>query len=144
MNKITNLLLCILMSLIIEWPTLTFQFATETVSGKIMNQILTLLLVAGSFNVYGASSKVSRDLDYSSASPVDVIVECKGGVTAPTAQQFVSRGGILRRSLALVNAFAASLPASSVEALANDPNVAFISLRTIQCVASPLTMARKP
>jgi len=93
-----------------------------------------ILLVLGLFlfasgQAFADRSKRSRDLDRAApGSTVRVIVQFKHAPTNRHHQKIRDKGGELRRALGLVKGGAYSLPASALEELSNDPEVAYISL----------------
>src|SRR5215470_8626740 len=74
-------------------------------------------------------AKMSRDLAERKAAlgKVNVIVQFKQAPTAKHHQKVFNRGGSLMRDLALVRSGAYSVPASALAALADDPDVAYVS-----------------
>lgn len=76
-----------------------------------------------------ASAKISRDLQAADPnSDVDVIIQFK---TQPTAAHFNlvhSMGGVDKRAFSKVRGAAFRLPASTIQTLANNPDVAYISV----------------
>jgi serine protease AprX len=77
---------------------------------------------------FAAHPRIAEDLNAADpASTVDVIVQYKTTPTRLHHQHVINRGGRFTRSLAIVNAGAYRIPASALEALANDPEVAHIS-----------------
>ena len=90
-------------------------------------QILTVLFAAA-LTAQAKNPKVSADIPSSSSNSVDVIVQFKHTPNAQHASKITNRGGILKSDLSLVNSLHASVPGNRIEDLANDPEVAHISL----------------
>ena len=77
---------------------------------------------------FAAGSKISRDLaGVSREATVDVIVQFTATPTARHHEKVTRLGGTLKREFSMVKAGHYSIPASKLEDLANDPEVAYIS-----------------
>src|SRR5271166_1379494 len=84
--------------------------------------LLALVTVAAAQN-----PKLSPDLQNPAEGTVNVIVQFTAPPTARHHQKVLSRGGTLKRELALIQAAAYAMPASAVADLASDPEVVHIS-----------------
>ena len=94
--------------------------------GRIFLAVSAVILSASL--AFAGSPKVSKDLEGRNPSErVNVIVQFKQAPTARHHQKVFNRGGKLRQELGLVKSGAYSLPASALDDLANDPDVAYIS-----------------
>lgn len=71
--------------------------------------------------------KISLDLENKTGT-VDVIVQFKQLLSAAMNQKVYLHGGLLRRQLRGVRGGSYCIPASALAQLANDPDVAYISL----------------
>ena len=86
---------------------------------------LTTVAMTG---IAAASPKLAPDLDgHRRGTSVDVIVQFKTSPGAKSHAAIQSRGGTLHATLPLVRAASYSLPFDALEALAADPNVAYVS-----------------
>jgi len=86
---------------------------------------LTTVAMTG---IAAASPKLAPDLDgHRRGASVDVIVQFKTSPGAKSHAAIQSRGGTLHATLPLVRAASYSLPFDALEALAADPNVAYVS-----------------
>src|SRR5882724_11679010 len=78
--------------------------------------------------VYAGHPNVSRDLDdIDRNSTAHVIVQFVHQPTGDQHFKVTSRGGTWKRDLSFVNAGSYSIPASMLDDLASDPEVAFVS-----------------
>ena len=88
---------------------------------------LSILLLAGSL-AYAGHPKLARDLDTADPnSTVNVIVQFKDAPTEQNQQRMRTRGARHRTRLASVNGGMYTVSVRDLEALANDPDVEFIS-----------------
>ena len=86
------------------------------------------LFMLGTGIAFARHPKVARDLEGKPASAiVDIIVQFNSVPGAATRQKVSARGGILKTDLGGLKAGAYSIPAGVLEALANDPDIAYIS-----------------
>src|SRR3954452_3087115 len=87
-----------------------------------------LVLLLMPFVCSGRSEKLSRDLeDVTSPSVVNVIVQFAAPPGHSQHDKVARFGGILRAELGAIKAAAYSLPAASLNRLANEPDVLYIS-----------------
>lgn len=89
---------------------------------RLLAVLLALVSVSAAQN-----SKLSTDLQNRSEGTVNVIVQFTTPPTARHHQKVISRGGMLKQELRLVQAAAYSMPASAVADLSSDPEVVYIS-----------------
>src|SRR5215203_617701 len=97
-----------------------------------MLKYVPMKLVAGTIllaTALQAHPKIASDLESLAPSTnVDVIVQYKSGTTAPTLLGSLPLvGGLLNRTLSLVNSVVVTLTQSQILSLANNPNVEYIS-----------------
>src|SRR3954452_9279470 len=71
-------------------------------------------------------NKISADLS-SNAEIQDVIVQFTGDVSESKHKKVKDKGGVLKQELGLIQAGVYSVPAAAVDALSDDPDVAYIS-----------------
>ena len=91
-------------------------------------RLVTALLIAVSAVAMAQPVKVSKYLTrVDPKSTVDVIVQYKQPPTLAHHKKVFALGGTLKRELPLINAASYSLPAVSLQALAANPEVKFIS-----------------
>src|SRR5271169_4409557 len=92
-------------------------------------KLVALTVLAFSVSLaFGQGRRMSRDLQVTNSSiPVDVIVQFQHVPTQLQRQRVFSRGGTLRREMKFIKAGAFRMPANAVSALAQDPEVAYIS-----------------
>jgi serine protease AprX len=92
---------------------------------------LVTLLAAGLALANGNHHKLSKELEAlkggDGGATVDVIIQFNQTPTAAHHQKVQNKGGILKRTLSIVKGAHYSIPVTALEALANDPDVAFIS-----------------
>src|SRR5712691_4335183 len=92
--------------------------------------LITLLAAALSF-ADGKKHKLSNDLDAlkggHNGATVDVIIQFNQTPTAAHHQKVQGKGGVLKTKLDFIKAAHYSVPAESLDALADDPDVAYIS-----------------
>src|SRR6266852_2001545 len=107
-------------------------FLKTTTWGKQL-ALLTLmtLLAAGLCLADGNKHKVSSDLDAlkgnNSGATVDVIIQFNQTPTNAHHQKVQSKGGVLKTKLDFIKGAHCSVPVEALDALADDPNVAYIS-----------------
>src|SRR6266852_1008168 len=93
---------------------------------QVCSAVFALVLVP--FLGFGRSAKLASDLaQIGPQSRVDVIIQF---VRPPGDQQharILQRGGLLKTNLDLVQAAVYSIPAAALDALANDPEIVYIS-----------------
>jgi hypothetical protein len=91
------------------------------------------LFMLGTGIAFARHPKVARDLEGKPASAiVDIIVQFNSVPGAATRQKVSARGGILKTDLGGLKAGAYSIPAGVLESLANDPDIAYISNRSVK------------
>src|SRR5258707_1556561 len=92
--------------------------------------LITLLAAALSF-ADGNKHKLSKDLDSlkggHNGATVDVIIQFNQTPTAAHHQKVQSKGGVLKTNLDFIKGAHYSVPVESLDDLANDPDVAYIS-----------------
>lgn len=89
---------------------------------------LITALIGFATTVLGQHSKISRDLlNVDPNSKVDIIVQFKKHTKAVNSQKVINLGGVLKRELRFVGAGSYLLPAATLQTLAADPDVAFVS-----------------
>src|SRR5689334_18953566 len=88
---------------------------------------LAPLLAAASFAANAKSAKISFDTPMRKVGVVEVIVQFKHAPNATHADKILSRGGVLKSDLSLVNALHVSMPTNRLRELADDPEVSYIS-----------------
>jgi len=94
--------------------------------GRTFLTLCTVILSASL--AFGGSPKMAKDLEGKRPSDqVDVIVQFRQAPTSKHHQKVLNRGGKFKHELGLVKGGAYSLPASALNSLANDPDVAYIS-----------------
>jgi serine protease AprX len=91
-----------------------------------MKNFLRILILAAGASVVFAASKKAPDLPGNSNAPLDVIVQFK---TAPTKDELKQLGayGQIKKQFVKINGVSVSLTNAQIEALSNNPNVAYIS-----------------
>lgn len=95
--------------------------------GKRFLMLSAVILSAGF--AFAGSPKMSKDLEGRNTSDlVDVIVQFRQTPTQTHFSKLQARGGLLKRQLGLVKGGSFRLPASALKDLANDPDVAYVSL----------------
>ncbi len=98
---------------------------------RVLLSIFVLLFAAGLSLAGGNKHKLSKDLDALKRGPhgttVDVIVQYKVTPTDAQHLRVQGRGGVLRTKLDAIKGAHYSVPVESLDALANDPDVAYIS-----------------
>jgi serine protease AprX len=87
--------------------------------------LIPILLLALAANA--RSPKIAPDTNTAASGMLDVIVQFKHVPGSSHISKVIADGGVLRTNLSFIKALHASLPASEVEKLARDPEVAYIS-----------------
>src|SRR6266566_2385788 len=106
---------------------------TTTWGARFAVLALTTLLAAGLSFADGKKHKLSKDLDTDTlkgghnGATVDVIIQFNQTPTAAHHQKVQSKGGVLKTKLDFIKAAHYSVPVESLDALADDPDVAYIS-----------------
>ena len=92
---------------------------------------LVTMLAAALALADGNHHKLSKELEAlrggDGGATVDVIIQFTQTPTAAHHQKVQNRGGVLKRTLSIIKGAHYSIPVTALEALANDPDVAFIS-----------------
>src|SRR5689334_16261315 len=86
-----------------------------------------LMVLLAPFLLFGDSPKLSPDLASDPSSVVDVIVQFDGPPGESQHAGVRQLGGTLKADLGFMRAGLYSLPARALEALANNPNVIYVS-----------------
>src|ERR1700745_1586320 len=89
--------------------------------------LLTVMLAAASIGASARSAKISTDTPTRNTGAVEVIVQFKHAPNATHAAKILSRGGVLKTDLSMVNALHVSLPGNRLRDLSQDPEVSSIS-----------------
>src|SRR6266849_3250290 len=104
---------------------------TTTWGARLALFVLITLLAAGLSFADGKKHKLSKDLDAlkggNSGATVDVIIQFNQAPTAAHHQKVQSKGGVLKTKLDFIKAAHYSVPVEALDALADDPDVAYIS-----------------
>src|SRR5712692_6457802 len=104
---------------------------TTTWGARLALLTLLALLVAGLCLADGNKHKLSRDLDAlkgsNSGTSVDVIIQFNQTPTDTHHQKVQNKGGVLKTKLDFIKGAHYSVPVESLDALADDPDVAYIS-----------------
>ena len=104
---------------------------TTTWGARLVLLALITLLAAGLSLADGKKHKLSKDLDALKRGPhgttVDVIVQYKVTPTDAQHLRVQGRGGVLKTKLDAIKGAHYSVPVESLDALADDPDVAYIS-----------------
>src|SRR6266852_6036066 len=105
---------------------------TTTWGARLALLTLIALLAAGLALADGKKHKLSNDLDAlkggHNGATVDVIIQFNQTPTAAHHQKVQNKGGVLKTKLDFINGAHYSVPVESLDALADDPDVAYISL----------------
>src|SRR5207245_5280194 len=92
---------------------------------------LFILLAAGLSLADGHKREVSQDLEALKSGPsgstVDVIIQFNQAPTDAQHQRVQDKGGVLKRNLDVIKGAHYSVPVESLDALADDPDVVYIS-----------------
>src|SRR5437899_4039586 len=104
---------------------------TTTWGARLALLALITLLAAGLSFADGNKHKLSNDLDAlkggHNGATVDVIIQFNQTPTTAHHQKVQSKGGVLKTKLDFINGAHYSVPVESLDALADDPDVAYIS-----------------
>src|SRR5712691_32240 len=104
---------------------------TTTWGARLALLALMILLAAGLSLADGNKHKLSNDLDALKGShngaTVDVIIQFNQTPTAAHHQKVQNKGGVLKTKLDFIKGAHYSVPVESLDALADDPDVAYIS-----------------
>src|SRR5260370_4019947 len=104
---------------------------TTTWGRRIALLALITLLAAGLSLADGNKHKLSKDLDAlkgdNDGATVDVIIQFNQTPTDAHHQKVQSKGGVLKTKLDLIKAAHYSVPVDALDALADDPDVVYIS-----------------
>ncbi|HWT88945.1 MAG TPA: S8 family peptidase [Candidatus Angelobacter sp.] len=104
---------------------------TTTWGARIALLTLITLLAAGLSFADGKKHKLSKDLDAlkggHDGATVDVIIQFKQTPTAAHHQRVQKKGGILKTKLDVIKGAHYSVPVQSLQDLADDPDIAYIS-----------------
>src|SRR6266702_4354716 len=104
---------------------------TTTWGARLALLALMILLAAGLSLADGNKHKLSNDLDALKGShngaTVDVIIQFNQTPTDAHHQKVQNKGGVLKTKLDFINGAHYSVPVESLDALADDPDVAYIS-----------------
>src|SRR5947207_8297275 len=104
---------------------------TTTWGRRLAFLMLITLLAAGLSFADGKKHKLSNDLDALKGShngaTVDVIIQFNQTPTAAHHQKVQSKDGVLKTQLDFINGAHYSVPVESLDALADDPDVSYIS-----------------
>ena len=95
---------------------------------RTLNWLLVLLLFFLGSIAWGNDRKLSPELKgQHSETAVDVIVQFKVAPTQKHHDRISAHGGLVKQHLAAVKGLLVTLPASRVQAVSNDPDVAYVS-----------------
>src|SRR6266705_1821572 len=104
--------------------------STTTWGARILLTLLFCLLAAG-FSLADEKHKLSKDLealkDGHNGATVDVIVQFNQTPTVAHHQKVQDKGGVLKTKLDAIKGAHYSVPVESLQSLADDPDVAYIS-----------------
>src|SRR5713101_6218525 len=104
---------------------------TTTSGARLALLILITLLAAGLSLADGKKHKLSKDLEAlkggNNGTTLDVIIQFSQTPTDAHHQKVQNKGGVLKTKLDLIRAAHYSVPVESLDALADDPDVAYIS-----------------
>src|SRR5713226_3667474 len=104
---------------------------TTTWGARLALFVLITLLAAGLSFADGKKHKLSKDLDAlkggHNGATVDVIIQFNQTPTDAHHQNVQSKGGVLKTKLDFIKGAHYSIPVESLDALADDPDVAYIS-----------------
>src|SRR6266446_853613 len=104
---------------------------TTTWGRRLALLTLTTLLATGLSFADGKKHKLSKDLDAlkggHNGATVDVIIQFNQTPTAAHHQKVQNKGGVLKTNLDFIKGAHYSVTVESLDTLANDPDVAFIS-----------------
>src|SRR5207245_360333 len=104
---------------------------TTTWGRRLALLTLTTLLAAGLSFADGKKHKLSKDLDAlkggHNRATVDVIIQFNQTPTAAHHQKVQNKGGVLKTNLDFIKGAHYSVPVEALDALADDPDVAYIT-----------------
>src|SRR5438128_3349293 len=104
---------------------------TTTWGARIALLTLIVLLAAGLSFADGKKNKLSKELDAlkggHDGATVDVIIQFKQAPTGAHHQKVRNKGGVLKTKLDFIKGAHYTVPVESLDSLANDPDVAYIS-----------------
>src|SRR6266852_9983531 len=104
---------------------------TTTWGARFALLVLITLLVAGLCLADGNKRKLSKDMEAlkggHNGATVDVIIQFNQTPTDAHHQKVQNKGGVLKTKLDVIKGAHYSVPVESLEALADDPDVAYIS-----------------
>src|SRR5260370_32823552 len=104
---------------------------TTTWGARVALVVLITLLVAGLCLADGNKRKLSKDMEALKGRPsggtVDVIIQFNQTPTDAHHQKVQNKGGVLKTKLDIIKGAHYSVPVESLDALAADPDVTFIS-----------------
>src|SRR3989454_10568577 len=104
---------------------------TTTWGARLALLTLIILLAAGLSLADGKKHKLSKDLDALKGGPsggtVDVIIQFNQTPTDAHHQKVQNKGGVLKTKLDFIKGAHYSVPVESLDALADDPDAAYIS-----------------
>jgi len=105
-------------------------FETTTWGARLALSLLLVLLAAGLSFADGNKHKLSKDLEAlkggNSGATVDVIIQFNQTPTDADHQKVQNKGGVLKAKLDVIKGAHYSVPVESLDALADDPDVAYI------------------
>jgi len=106
-------------------------FSAAPWGARVLVAIVVCLLAAGATLADGNKHKLSKDLDAlrggHNAATVDVIVQYNVPPTDVQHQKAKNKGGVLKTKLDVIKGAHYSVPVGSLQTLAEDPDVAYIS-----------------
>src|SRR3989441_8692245 len=104
---------------------------TTTTWGARLALFALITLLAAGLSLADGKHKVSKDLDAlkggHDGATVDVIIQFNQTPTDAHHQKVQNKGGVLKTKLGFINGAHYSVPVESLHALADDPDVAYIS-----------------
>src|ERR1051325_2931512 len=104
---------------------------TTTWGARLALAALIMILVAGLSLADGKKHKLSKDLDAlkggHNGATVDVIIQFNQTPTDVQHQKVRNKGGVLKTKLNVIKGARYSVPSGSLQDLADDPDVAYIS-----------------
>src|SRR5216683_7250877 len=104
---------------------------TTTTWGRRIALLALITLLAAGLSLADGKHKLSKDLDAlkggNDGATVDVIIQFNQTPTDAHHQKVQSKGGVLKTKLDFINGAHYSVPVESLDALADDPDVAYIS-----------------
>ena len=106
-------------------------FSGATWGARVLATIVICLLAAGASIADGKKHKVSKDLDAfadgHNGATVDVIIQFNETPTDAHHQKVHNKGGVLKTKLDVIKGAHYSVPVESLQKLAHDPDIAYIS-----------------